>query len=312
MKSTILILLCVLMLLGVVWLPASAAQSAAGLAFKAASDGSFLFDTGVLRGKLRPGGKSLGLSEVVHVPSGLRLDRGHGLCGHYRVFTKGLRYGPGAWDWPSTAKLLPDGAVEVLWAPAEGRPFEMHAVYHWSSAAALDVDTIVKAAQDFTGFESFLACYFNEQFTNCSVYAQLSPAKSGKAGLLAAEKAQGDWQMFPRDSAAVALITDGRWKLDPNPVNWAIRPFLAEPLALRRAPASNLWVALLSPHEDCFAVATPHESEGHYSVYLSMFGRDLKTGEETRARARLQVGQSVPAPEPAGLHSAYRRDLRTR
>ena len=36
------------------------------LAFRLESDASFSFDTGVLKGKLHAGGKSLGLTEVIH------------------------------------------------------------------------------------------------------------------------------------------------------------------------------------------------------------------------------------------------------
>jgi hypothetical protein len=45
----------------------------------------------------------------------------------------------------------------------------------------------------------------------------------------------------------------------------------------------------MSAGRDCFAIATPHQTESHYSVYLSLFGRDLKAGETVRARARLLV-----------------------
>ena len=34
------------------------------------SEGEYVFDTGFLRGKIRAGGKSRGLSSVVHIPSG--------------------------------------------------------------------------------------------------------------------------------------------------------------------------------------------------------------------------------------------------
>jgi hypothetical protein len=73
------------------------------LAFVANDKGEYTFDTGVLRGTLRQGGKSLGLAPVIHIPTGARLDRSMGILSFYRVFTTGKRYGAGAWDWPSTA-----------------------------------------------------------------------------------------------------------------------------------------------------------------------------------------------------------------
>jgi hypothetical protein len=257
--------------------------------FQAVADGGFAFDTGVLRGKLRAGGKSVGLTEVIHVPSGMRLDRGQGLFSHYRVFTRGKRYGGGAWDWPSTATLRPDGAVEVVFAAEEGRPMEMKAVYRWADPATLDLETSVRAVQDLPGFESFLASYFTEGFTNALAYVQPAPGAAAQPGFLAAEKSAADWHMFPRDAAAAALIQDGRWQLEPHPVTWSIRPFLVRPLAMRRAPAADLVAVLMSPATDCFAVACPFETEGHYSTYLSLFGRDIKAGETVRARARLVI-----------------------
>ncbi len=107
--------------------------------------GEYTFDTGVLRGTLRQGGKSLGLAPLIHVPTGARLDRSMGILSFYRVFTTGQRYGAGAWDWPSTAKLLPDGAVQVTWPAAAERPFEMTALYRWKDPQTIDLETTVTA-----------------------------------------------------------------------------------------------------------------------------------------------------------------------
>lgn len=275
--------------------------------FQAAADGGFTFDTGVLRGKLRAGDKSIGLTEVIHVPSGTRLDRGQGLFSHYRVFTRGKRYGGGAWDWPSTASLRPDGAVTVAFAAAEGRPLEMKAVYRWADPATLDLETAVRAVQDLPGFESFLASYFTEGFTNALAFVQSGTGPGAQPGFLAADKSAGDWHMFPRDAAATALIQDGRWQLEPHPVTWSIRPFLARPLAIRRAPAVDLVAVFMAHATDCFAVASPFEAEGHYSTYLSLFGRDIKAGETARARARLVIAAGGPDSTWIHLSDEYGR-----
>ena len=44
-----------------------------------------------------------------------------------------------------------------------------------------------------------------------------------------ADKSAGVWQAFPRDDQAVSIIQDGRWKFQPNPVDWVIMPHLAKP-----------------------------------------------------------------------------------
>jgi hypothetical protein len=74
-------------------------------------------------------------------------------------------------------------------------------------------------------------------------------------------------------------------------------PRLTKPLAVRRAPASGLTAVILSPASDCFAVCTPQQSDPHDSLYLSLFGRDLKEGENARARARLLLAPNLSDAE---------------
>jgi hypothetical protein len=162
------------------------------LAFTATDKGEYSFDTGVLRGKLRADGKSLGLSSVVHVPSGAALSGAYGFFGHYRVFVTNKRFGTAAWDWSSTARLLQDGAVEVSWPAAKDRPFDMKAVYRWHDPSTLDLETVVKAQEELPHFESFLASYFNEAFTNSLVFVRENPETPGKPGFLAATKPLGN------------------------------------------------------------------------------------------------------------------------
>jgi hypothetical protein len=276
------------------------------LAFSVSGTNEFIFDTGVLKGKLRADGKSKGLSSVVHLPTGLTLDSSMGLFGHYRVFSANKRYGTAAWDWPSEARLRQDGSVEVLWPSVEDRPFELRAVYRWAAPDTLDLETIVQAKADLTRFESFLASYFSECFTNSSVCVR----SNSQQWLEPADKSFGVWQAFPRDDQAVAIIQDGRWKFPPNPVDWVIRPPLAKPLAVRGCPANGLRAVLMSPPSDCFGVLTPFEGEGHRSMYLSLFGKDLKAGESAKARARLVIGANLTGETIDRLYSVYTRQSR--
>ena len=259
------------------------------LGFIASGTNGFAFDTGVLKGKLRAGGKSTGLSSVVHLPTGVTMDSSMGLFGHYRVFSTNKRYGTAAWDWPSDARLRQDGSVEVCWPSTDDRPFKLRAVYRWAAPDTLDLETTVQAKTDLAKFESFMASYFAECFTNACVYAR----SNNQQWLETADKSHGIWQAFPRDEQAVAIIQDGRWKLPPNPVDWVSRPCLAKPLAIRGCPANDLRAVIMSPLQDCFAVLTPFEAEGHRSMYLCLFGNDLKAGETARARARLVIGTDL-------------------
>jgi hypothetical protein len=278
-------------------------------AFVPNEKGEYTFDTGLLRGTLRQGGKSLGLSGVTHVPTGARLDRSMGLLSFYRVFTAGKRYGAGAWDWPSTATLLDDGAVLVTWPETPDRPFEMTALYRWKDPQTIDLETTVTARKDLNKFESFLACYLSEAFPTPCVYVREDPEAQGKPGLLPARKSYGDWQMFPRDEQVLSIIRDGRWALPPNPVDWKIMPQLMAPLGLRRGAAGGLTAVLMAPPADCFAIATPYEGEGHYSLYFSRFGRDFKGGETARARTRLVIAASISDEQAVALYQQYLKEL---
>ena len=200
--------------------------------------------------------------------------------------------------------------MEVRWPAADGRPFEMWAVYRLSGTATLDLETGVRAVADIAKFESFLASYFEKRFTSCRVHVKGHEKTKGRPGFLAADPTFGTWLMAPRDADAVRIIQDGRWKIEPSPVDWAILPEMDRPLSLRRDAASGVTVVVMARPEDCFAVATPHETEPHYSLYLSLFGRDLKAGEEARAHARLLVLVSPGDEQILEAYEAFLKDVR--
>lgn len=282
---------------------AACAQSP-NLAFQEAGRETYTFNTGVLKGTLRADGRSIGLSSFEHVPTGTRLEgNDHGIFSHYRVFTAGKRYGGGAWDWPSSSKLLPDGAVEVRWPATDDRPFEMGAVYRWVAPDTLDLTTSVTAKADLKNFESFLASYFADAFPASTVYAK---GASGKEPFFQTTGPDaGVWQAFPRDTSAVPVIQDGRWKIEPNPVDWVIRDEFAGPLGVRRNKDNGLCAVLMSRPEDCFCVMTPNAGEGHRSLYLCQFGRDVKAGGTATAQARLVVRVLSKDEDAVALHTAF-------
>lgn len=276
-----------------------------GLRFVMAGPELVTFDTGRLRGEIRSNRKSFGLIKVVQAPSGRTVSSSMGLFGVYRVFSDGRRYGAGAWDWPSTAVANPDGSLTVRCPAEEERPFELTGVYRWSDPATLDFEIQVKPSRDLRGFEAFLASYFQAAFTNAAVYAQQKTGADLPPAFVRAEQALGDWLMFPRDRQSVQLMTDGRWKLPPHPVDWRIQPELGSPLAWRRAPDVGLTAVIMASPEHCFGIALPHETEGHYSVYLSLFGRDLPAGKTAIARARLALLENPSAPEILRAYSKF-------
>lgn len=275
----------------------------ARLRFEAAEDGGFRFDTGEWRGVLRGGGKPAGLTALIDCATGTNLAGKAGILSFYRLLDADARYGDG-WSWTGgVARVLADGAVEATWPADEGHPFDLRAVYRWRAPGTLDLEATVTARQDLRKFELFLASYVNG-FPESCVYARtdLAPA------FVAADEAAGVWQAFPRDDGAVAIVRDGRWARPPYPVEWTIRPAFAAPLGMRRDSATGLAVLVMARPGDCFAVLTPHGAEGHRSLYLSLFGRDLRPGESATARSRLVIARGLADAGAANEFEAFVRE----
>ncbi len=280
------------------------ASASGALAFSAGQNGEYTFDTGLVRGTLCGGGRSSGLTSVVHIPSGTRLDGGSGIFGFYRLLATDHRYGRMGWDIPGRSRLLSDGAVEITLPAADDRPFELSAVYRWTGPATMDLTATIKPRADLSNFELFLASYFNDAVPSPYVYAQTD---SGPGEFLLAEKSYGDWMTFPRDKAWLPMIRDGRWQKEPYPINWAIVREYALPLAVRRGDAQKPAVVLMAPREDCVAISMPYEGESHYSLYLSLFGRDVKAGQSATAHARFVVTTDASDREILDLYQTYRK-----
>ncbi len=262
----------------------------ANLHFVQDEAGSFAFNTGVLKGALRQEGRSIGLVPVTYKEAGTEITDGEGLFNHYRVFTRGRRYGYGARRWPSTAELHRDGSVAVLWTVVPNdRPFELQAIYSWAAPNTIDLVTVVYAEAKLEAFEVFLASYYQPRFIDSRVWASRDPHGGDNAGFVSADQELGEWLAFPRDEHGVEVIRDGRWDLEPHPLEWTMMPNFALPLAIRRDPGSGLTVMVMTQRDDCFGVFTPYGEERHYSNYMSFFGHDIEAGQSASARSRLVV-----------------------
>lgn len=284
------------------WAVAAGAAEAPDLAFRPDGNGFFRFDTGVVRGRLRADGRSQGIASLVDVAGGAELTHGGGgpgLLSYYRFFSTDTRYGDAARDWPSEPRLLPDGAVEVRFPPADDHPLVLTAVYRWTAADTLDLETTVEPKRPMPKFEVFLSSYFAPSM-RALVYVKPNLFEGGRPRLLPADVnplVDGTYLMFPRDRQAVPIIFDRRWEIPPHPVQWSVTRHLAGPLAMRRDEKTGLAVALMAPPADCFAVSMPYNKTppdgvaGHVSLYLSLFGRDLEADRPARAHTRLVVGR---------------------
>jgi inhibitor of cysteine peptidase len=291
------------------------------LAFRPADeDGFYAFDTGVLRGKVRLNGRSQGITELAHVPSGQPIAAGGrlpGLFSYYRVLAENARYGKAARDWPTRKKILRDGALAVFWPAGEGHPLEMTAVYRFSAPDTLDVLTTVKPLEDMAALEIFTSAYFEKPF-RARVY--VTPPGDAAAGprfvpVDRPSDAGGRYVMIPRDERALGWIRDGRWTYPPNPVDWDVIRWLAAPLVMRRDESTGLTALMMCPARDCFAVSSPWnpatpESGGYRSLYHSLFGRDMKAGQTAQARCRLVVARGISDREAVRRYERYLEELR--
>ena len=299
------------LLLSLLLFPAGAQTFAdsPNLAFKPAGKGLFEFDTGVLKGRLKMDGKSQGIHPLIDVATGEQLVSVTGVFSPYRVFTTNRRYGNAARDWPTQSKLLADGAVEVHWTSQE-YPFELTAVYRWQTPDTLDLEITVRPSQPMPDFELFMSSYFTEGF-RASVYQR--EKDEGEPRFVPVDKAVDSpcrYVMFPKDEAAKQMILDGRWGLGKNPVDWYLQQGLAAPVAMRHDERLGLTALMMCPVDDCFAISSPWNPEsadarGYRSLYLSLFGQDLKAGQTAVARCRLIVRRNLSADEAVRCYQEY-------
>ena len=302
---------------------------AASCAFREAGLGLYEFDTGLLRGRLKLDGEYQGLYPLVDAVTGAELVRPPGVFSFYRVLGSNKRFGKNARDWPTTSRLLADGAVEASWAPAQDHPLEITGVHRWSAPDTLDLEITVKPQQDMPRFELFMSSYLGQPFM-ASIY--LKP--DGESGVqprfvpvdresfeaagreeLALQPPPGTraakgYVMFPRDADALKMIRDGRWFIGSNPVAWSIERWLAAALFLRRDAAGGLTAVMMAPPGDCFAISSPWnpptvDAGGYRSIYLSLYGRDLRAGETARASCRFVLARDLSNDEAVRRYEDY-------
>lgn len=277
------------------------AQAESNLAFEAREDGSYVVDTGVVRGVLRKKGESLGLGNVVHIPTGTALSRKRGWFGHYRLLTIGKRHKPDGWSWQSTAELLSDGAVRAHWAQDEKHAFEMTATYRFINPTTMEVETTVTAQADLEDFELILPSYFGPGFDQTYVWAE----QGGEPTFVEAKESDGYWMMFPLDDAKWNIVKDGRWDQRPHPLDWVRKPTLAIPMALRTHQKSGLSSLVMAHPDDVKAIGTPFTGEYHLSNYFCLFGQSLGKGETVRAKLRLVIVPDLTDPVALDLYHDF-------
>ncbi|MBP7933261.1 MAG: hypothetical protein KA354_01320 [Phycisphaerae bacterium] len=290
-------------------LAATVGAQGQNLAFRSTEAGQFVFDTGAYRGLLQVDDTHQGILSLVDVKTGEELAKGikdYGLFNVYRLLASNKRWGDAGWTLPKKCRLMANGSVRIDWAAADDRPFDLAAALQWKAPDTLDMEIAVTPRQDLPKFEVFLSSYVKAGMRSL-VYLGTARHGSGKAAFVPGDATPltvGTYLSFPRNLHAAQLVCDGRWEQGQNPVQWSITRYLAAPLAMRQDPKSGQTLLFMARPQDCFAIETSYNMDppdgvaGHYSTYLSLFGQDLKAGEEAKAVARLVAGRGI-SPETA-------------
>lgn len=299
-----------------VLLAATIGVQAEDLAFRVTEPGKLVFDTGAYKGVLQVDDAHQGILSLVDVKSGEELAKGsneYGLFNVYRLLAANQRWGDAGWTLPKKVRLVEEGAVRIDWTTADDRPFDLAAELQWKAADTLDMAIMVRPRRDLARFEVFLSSYVKAGMRSL-VYLKPARHSADQPAFVPGDVTPltvGTYLSFPRDLQAARLVYDGRWERGKNPVQWSISRYLAAPLAMRRDPKTEQVLLFMARPEDCFAIETSYNMDppdgvaGHYSTYLSLFGRDLKAGEEAKVVARLVAGKGIAAAKAVELYNRF-------
>jgi len=294
----------------------SGALELPSLAFKTAGNGFFSFNTGAVKGMLQANDESQGIPTFVDIKTGTELAYGRdnpGILSYYRILSTNKRWGDTARSWPKSSELLSNGAVQIRWPAEPDHPVEITATYRWKSPNTLDLQTVVMPEIDMESFEVFLSSYFNSKFESM-VYVKPPLHQPGMPSFLSPEVnplVAGTYLAFPRDARSTQIIFDGRWDHGPHPVQFSVTRFLALPACMKQNTENGIAFLIMARPEDCFAIETPYNMDppdgvaGHYSMYLSLFGRDIQAGQTAHACTRLIVGSQISEQQALDLYYRF-------
>lgn len=133
---------------------------------------------------------------------------------------------------------------------------------------------------------------------------------NGQPGFVEATKDKGYIQLFPKNSEALSLVNDGRWKFPPYPMDWRIREALAAPLGMKQDPKTGATVIFMAAPDDCFAISMAEQEHKSGSFYLSLFGKDIKRGQTLVGHVRLVFGKNTTEPQALQKYAEYLEDLK--
>ena len=255
----------------------------------------------------RKKGKSHHFSKVIHKPSGLMISpddarmKHAGMLNFFRVLVEGgylseLRV--------TEAQIEPeDDGITMIFSPSIRLQAKIKVKFTFKEPNIIDMDLWVETLTNYPKFEILLSAYLAPGFES-GVYVaekEFGPNVAEQIRLTDQAMIHGIWPFFPRDEAGANLLTDGRHQKG----RWFWRMAIGRRYGMPLAFFSNDGVdaILMGKPEDVYAVGATYKGDAsdnvadHRSIYLSLFGEDLKAGEGRHTQMRMIVGNYGSNPE---------------
>ncbi len=226
----------------------------------------------------------------------------------YRVLADGKLWTV-ARDEPFTVETQENGMV-LHWQPTDTLPVEMRATYQVQHDGSLTLELWVRAAADLARFEISVSSYFDFAYEPYGVLnlGQQDGSKQAQLALWKAEDqpfVRGHYIHLSRDDQGTLTRMDGRWN---NEAGQSIAPAVygpnyGQPIAAMAAEFEGETVTIVqsAQRETCDGISLTYSSENtsdnirnHNALYFSLFGDDLRSGDERTALVRQSIVRETP------------------
>lgn len=246
-------------------------------------------------------GKSHHFSNVVHKPSGVRISpdgermAATGMLNFFRVLIQGGYLTELRVEEPLLEESK-DG-ITMIWKPTIRRQAKVKVQFTFREPNIIDMDLWVESLANYPGFEILLSAYLAAGFES-GVYVakeEFGGVEPQQIRLMDQPMIHGIWPFFPRDEAGAHLLTDGRHQKGRWYWRMAIGRRYGIPLVF--FSKNGIDAILMGRMQDVYAVGATYKGDaendpvaGHRSLYLSLFGEDLKAGEGRHTQMRMVIG----------------------
>ncbi|MFV2070764.1 MAG: hypothetical protein ACC645_27670 [Pirellulales bacterium] len=278
--------------------PQAAASRARTRLTPSRAQGSYDFETDLIRGTIRLDGAYHGVTRLVDKRTGKQvIDTRYSALNLFKLMSVNL-----AMDQPRrmerTTTIDPHW-LEVEWGATDSHKAVITARYEVACPDAVDVTVTVRSQGTYRGYELFMSSYF-DKVLRPHVTLWSRDRRDRELVLPTVNDAfRGTVLVFPRDAHAARRCVDGRWERNergaPTVQMCPVRHYV-HCMAFMADPKNRLGVVLMSRPRDCYAISTRYHAENEadrltpYSAFdLSLFGDDLLPGDERSVKIRLAV-----------------------